>query len=215
MISKDQEWRINSADVFWGEIAPCQHLLQVYDNESVFIATLEGFIKSGFEAGDSVVVIATAEHLQTLRYRLTFLRYDLDKLISEKSYIPLDANEALGEFMRGDWPEESLFRRFVTATINEASEGGRNVRAFGEMVAVLWTQGKSGATVRLEHLWEKYLHEEPINLFCAYPKSGFTQDAHVSLQEICASHSLIISGEAKPTSEIFYHNSPLYVKRAR
>ena len=32
--------------------------------------------------------------------------------------------------------------------------------------------GKRGATVRLVHLREKYLHEDPIKLFFTYPGDG-------------------------------------------
>src|SRR5688500_19228341 len=53
----------------------------------------------------------------------------------------------------------------------------RSVRAFGEMVAVLWANGHNGATVRLEHLWHAFCQSEAFSLFCAYPKTGFTQDA--------------------------------------
>ncbi len=55
---------------------------------------------------------------------------------------------------------------------------GRRVRAFGEMVAVLWDQGQNAATVRLEHLWHKLCPEEKdFSLFCTYPKAGFTDFA--------------------------------------
>jgi len=34
----------SGADVFWGEIQPCEHLVQIYDIENVFLDTLEGFV---------------------------------------------------------------------------------------------------------------------------------------------------------------------------
>ena len=70
------------------------------------------------------------------------------------------------------------------------------MRAFGEMVAVMWGQGLSGATVRLEHLWHQFCAKEAFSLFCAYPRSGFTEDAEVSMKEICATHSQVVAGEA-------------------
>lgn len=207
---KEENWQIKNADVFWGEVAPCQHLLQLYENENVFLSTLEGFVKNGFDSGESVIVLATRAHLQTLQIRLQFQGYKLSSLKAKDLFIPLEANEALAKFMVNDWPEEALFIPFVSSVISRASAGGRKVRAFGEMVALLWENGLSGATVHLEQLWERYLHKEPLNLFCAYPKSGFTRDAHLSLQDICACHSMLIAGDSKPTTEIFYHNSPTY-----
>jgi hypothetical protein len=76
--------------------------------------------------------------------------------------------------------------------VRRASARGRRVRAFGEMVALLWAQGNAAATVRLEYLWNRVCKLERLPLFCAYPKAGFTQEASASLAEICAAHSRII-----------------------
>jgi hypothetical protein len=57
------------------------------------------------------------------------------------------------------------------------------------MVAVLWAEGKSGATVRLEHLWHNLCRESKLSLFCAYPRAGFTRDAENAIREICSAHS--------------------------
>jgi hypothetical protein len=48
--------------------------------------------------------------------------------------------------------------------------------------------------VRLEYLWNKFQEEQAFGLFCAYPMSGFTQDAVASLFEICAQHSRAVPG---------------------
>ena len=66
--------------------------------------------------------------------------------------------------------------------------------AAGEMVAILWARGHTGATVRLEHLWHRLCATESFTLFCAYPKIGFTQDGPASIREICAAHSAVVPG---------------------
>lgn len=50
---------LNEAEVFWGEISPCEHLVQIYQNEGVFLDSLEGYVAGGILADDGVVVIAT------------------------------------------------------------------------------------------------------------------------------------------------------------
>ena len=87
----------------------------------------------------------------------------------------MDAQETLSKFMVKGLPDEELFTQVVTGLLERARNGGRRVRAFGEMVAVLWSQGHNGATVRLEHLWHKFCQTEAFSLFCAYPRSGFTR----------------------------------------
>jgi len=211
MIEKDlhkEEWTQSPSHVFWGEIAPSDHLVQIYDNDDVVLDSLEGFVESGIKGGDSVIIIATAEHLEALNHRIAARGVDVQQLQSTHQYIPLDAHETLAKFMKDGWPDDELFNKTVKEVIVLArGKHNRKVRAYGEMVAILWGQGHNGATVQLEHLWNKFCMTETFCLFCAYPKSGFTQDAHESLEHICSTHTMMISGLEKSKTEIFYKSS--------
>jgi len=201
------EWKNSSIQVFWGEIAPCDHLVQFYDNDKVFLDTLEGFAGCGFLSGDSVIVIATRDHLVNLNERLKAQAFDIDALIESDRYFPLDASEALSKFMVNNWPDATLFDKYISQLITRATKDNRKVRAFGEMVAVLWQQGHGGATVRLEHLWCRLHDQKQFSLYCAYPKNGFTQSAIDSIDTICKSHSKIIDGQNRPSTEIYYRST--------
>jgi hypothetical protein len=179
-------------EVFWGEMAPCDHLVQFYEDDTVFLDSLEGFVAGGIQAGDGVLIIAAPAHRNALEVRLRTRGLDPDAASARGLYIALDAEETLAKFMVNGWPDDGRFKRLVTELIARARGDGRRVRAFGEMVAVLWERGHNGATVRLEHLWHRYCHEESFSLFCAYPKSGFTGDAKASMRDICAAHSRVI-----------------------
>lgn len=183
---------LNEADVFWGEISPCEHLVQIYQDEGVFLDSLEGFIAGGIQAGDGVVVIATPLHLASLNERLTARNIDIASAIRDDQYLTFDAEEALAKFMVMGWPDEDFFRAFVTNILQRAKGNNRRVRAFGEMVALLWARGNTGATVQLEHLWHRLCQEFTFSLFCAYPKIGFTRDASASIKEICDAHSRVL-----------------------
>jgi hypothetical protein len=209
MDSVQSDWLKSNMQVFWGEIAPCNHLIQVYDSDQVFLNTLEGFAGSGFIADESVIVIATGQHIADLNKRLLSQGFNIEKLIKNGQYIPLDAEESLARFMVNGWPDDVLFSKFVNKVIAKARKRNKKVRAFGEMVAVLWEKGLGGATVHLEHLWNQFCATESFCLFCAYPKAGFTQDANTSIQHLCATHSRIISGTASSSTEIFYRSPDL------
>ena len=56
--------------VFWGEIAPCEHIAQFYEHDGVLLDTLAGFVGGGLKQGEGVIVLATAEHLKALEQRL-------------------------------------------------------------------------------------------------------------------------------------------------
>ena len=89
------------------------------------------------------------------------------------------------------WPDEERFANTIGALLGRAGRDGRKVRAFGEMVALLWAQGHNGATVRLEHLWNEVCTNHALALFCAYPRIGATRDLAESLAEVCALHSKV------------------------
>jgi len=198
------EWENSNIQVFWGEIAPCDHLIQIYENDKIFLDTLEGFAGAGFLAGDSVIIIATASHLESLNERLRKQGFDLKSLSQNQQYIPLDANETLSKFMVNDWPDEELFNKVAAGIVSEAKSGVRQFRAFGEMVALLWAKGNVGATVRLEHLWNKFRTKHSFCLFCAYPQNGFTENASESLAHLCQAHSKLIAGVTQSQTEVFY-----------
>jgi hypothetical protein len=202
--NKNREWQQADAQIFWGEIAPSEHVVQIYESEQVFLDLLGGYVSGGIRNGDSVVIIATPAHIRALNERLKADGFDPFYLTLKDQFIPLDAEETLSKFMVNGWADEILFRHTITEVIKRAKRYNRKVRAFGEMVAILWAQGNTGATVQLEHLWNKFSETESFCLFCAYPKSGFTEDPLVSIREICCTHSKVVASGIT-SNEIIYH----------
>jgi hypothetical protein len=181
---------------FWAEIAPSHHLVQIYADEDVFLDALEGFVAGGLNGGDGLVIIATEAHREALDRRLEARGIELNAARAADRYISLDAADTLATFMVDGWPDEERFRNVVASLLARAGAGNRRVRAFGEMVALLWAEGQCGATVRLEYLWHRFCEQEGFSLLCAYPKSGFTADAAESIRQICDAHSHVVSADA-------------------
>src|SRR5580765_3485177 len=101
---------VQDFDVFWGEISPCDHSVQIYDDDAVFLDALEGFVAGALRRGEAAVVIATPGHRNTLRKRLVAQGLNVDAAAGQDRYIALDVAETLGQFMRQGWPDEDLFR---------------------------------------------------------------------------------------------------------
>jgi hypothetical protein len=176
---------------FWGELAPCDHLVQIYDDESRFMATLERFVGDGLEAGEAAVVIATASHLTWLESRLRDAGHDIQAARASGAYVGLDAAATLSSFLVDGWPDATRFAKVIGPVVDRARRGHRKVRAFGEMVAFLWAQGHNDATLALEALWNDFCRERELALFCAYPRIGATRDLTDALAEVCALHSKV------------------------
>lgn len=165
-------------------------MVHFYDDEARFLHLLVGFVAGGLAAGESVVLLATAARLDALDAHLAERDIDLRGARRRDHYLTMEVDEALPHFMVDGWPDEARFENFVAHLLDRASSGGeRRVRAFGEMVAVLWGRGQCDATVRLEQLWDRLCRRLGLPLFCAYPRSAFGDDDATPLREVCAAHS--------------------------
>jgi hypothetical protein len=183
-------------EIFWGEIAPCEHLVNFYDNNDEFLNYLTFFTSGGFQLDETVILIATPEHLQAVKGRLSAMGLNPDTLRKEGKFITLDAQATLDLFMVEGWPDEELFKKTILSILALANSRGKRVRAFGEMVAILWANVHTGATVRLEHLWHELCKSNEFSLFCAYPRAGFTKSPLEAIEEIYGAHSKVVRSNA-------------------
>jgi len=181
---------------FWGELASGEHSVQIYGDDVALMDALEGYVSTGLRKGESVILISTAVHLHELEKRLRANWLDIDRARWENRYMALLAKETLALFMRGGMPDEALFADAMRQLLARARIGDRKVRAFGEMVAVLWSEGNRAAAAALEALWNTLQTTEEFPLFCAYQRSLFSNDASASIQSVCALHTRIIPGYA-------------------
>jgi hypothetical protein len=184
-------------ETFWGELQPCEHAVQIYGSETLFLDALEGYASAGLRRLESVVIISTAVHLHELEKRLRANWLDLDRARWEDRYVALLAQETLSRFMVGGMPDENRFNSVVGAIVRRArGPMKRAVRAFGEMVSLLWTEGNYAGAIALEGLWNRFQAVEGFPLFCAYPREGFKGSASASMRAVCEAHSRIIPGYA-------------------
>jgi PAS domain S-box-containing protein len=88
-----------------------------------------------------------------------------------------------------------------TAEITSTESGQiRRVAVFGEMVALLWMDGRFEAAIQLEQLWNELARTHSFQLHCAYPLSQFSkQEDAEKILEICAEHSHIVPTEQYTT----------------
>jgi KaiC/GvpD/RAD55 family RecA-like ATPase len=175
-------------------MASCQHILQVYGRQDALLDALEDFVSSGLEAGECVIVVATRSHREALDARLEAGGHDMRAVIADDRFIALSAHDTLERFMVRGKPDEALLRSTLGPVLARGRAGGRKVRAFGEMVALLWARGNHDATVDLELLWNRVLQEQEMPLFCAYPSVGFNAKVTPQVNAIRAAHSHVVEG---------------------
>jgi PAS domain S-box-containing protein len=173
------------------------HVVQFYEDDAFLLESMTRFVGAGLGAGDAAIVIATPRHRNGLEKRLGARGVDLRIARRQGRYIALDAAETLSALMADGCPDEIRFRAVVGETIERAARGGRGVRAFGEMVALLWDAGRRDAALRLEGLWNELAERAQFSLLCAYPMHGFNREADgESFLQVCGTHGDIVPAES-------------------
>jgi PAS domain S-box-containing protein len=183
--------------VDWTKMRDSEHFVQFYENDAYLVESVSGFVGIALREGDCSVVIATPEHRHALQRKLIACGVEVTEAEKSGRFVSLDAAETLSRFMVGREPHPRRFDETVGRVIEQMAERGSHCHAFGEMVALLWAEGNRNGAIALEQLWNNLLKHHRFALFCAYPISGFAQDAHTDdFQGICSCHSRVIPAES-------------------
>lgn len=170
------------------------HVVQFYQEDRLLIEELARLMGTALTSGEAAIVVATKAHRDELTSELRARDVDISKAAAEGRYVALDAAETLRQITIGQMPDPELFSALIGTAILKANAASKteSPRAvvFGEMVALLWAQGKYDAAIRLEQFWNTLAGKHPFHLRCAYPMAGFQQAGQSEqFMRVCAEHS--------------------------
>ena len=185
----------------WRESDQHAHIVQFYETDDFMVTEVARFIGTAIGAGDSGIVIATKPHRDEIAQRLASNGLNMTVAIAQGRYLALDAAETLAKFMTSGKPDQERFTSVIGEIVERARKAaGRErarVAAFGEMVALLFAEGKRDAAIRLEQLWNSLAETHAFSLHCAYPMKGFSRRDHSEpFSKICAEHSSVLPAES-------------------
>lgn len=178
----------------------CSHAVHFYEDDGLFLDSLSEFIGGALCAGGACVVVANEAHRAGLASRLASFGIDVPFSAGSR-YVALDASETLRGFMVNGWPDEGRFFRVIEPSFQQARSSflrdATSVVAFGEMVSILYQEGRIEAAVRVEQLWNEMARRHRFTLRCAYPIQFFS-DGYESgdYRRICAEHAQVIPAES-------------------
>src|SRR5882672_11022400 len=177
------------------------HVVQLYSDDGLLLDVLSRFIGGAVAVGDAGVVIATKAHHEGLTARLKAQGLDTAMAISQGRYIPVDAEELLPRLMANGQVDETRFTEIITSLLTRARNAtdckDSRIAVFGELVALLWAQGKPQEAIRVEQLWNGLAQHHSFSLLCAYPITGFENDRHIEpFLKMCAQHSGVAPSES-------------------
>jgi anti-sigma regulatory factor (Ser/Thr protein kinase) len=178
-------------------LADGDHVVQFYDHDDDLVGMVGGFLAAAVRDGDMVVVVATPAHRDGFAVALVGAGVDIVAAQADGRLTMLDATETLDRIMVGGSPDDDRFATVIGGLVGARMAKGRQVRVYGEMVALLWEAGNVTGAIELERLWNGLGAEVPFSLFCAYPTHLMSgpDDAH-AFEEVCHLHSSVV-GDAK------------------
>jgi signal transduction histidine kinase/ActR/RegA family two-component response regulator len=175
------------------------HGVQFYESDAALCDTVGSYVGSGLGGGEKVIVITTDRHKTDIVARLSANAIDVEAACQRGRLTFLDARETLERFMDGAMPDEDRFRQVIGGVLEN---GGTRVRAYGEMVDLLWRDGNLRAALHLEELWSRLANEYPFSLLCSYVvASASGQGQRAALEEICRAHNHVLPTEGQPDLE--------------
>lgn len=192
------------------------HVVQFCDDERVLTTAAAGFLAEGIAAGQPAIAFTTPARRVALAENLGHLGLDVAYLEAQSRLTILDARATLAAFMVGDMPDTQKFDHTVGAAVErlDAQHEGAVIRAFGEMVNLLWQDGNTRAAIRLEELWNQLATVHPISLLCSYAGGEFlAASGYADRESITRLHTHVLdSGSIDRGAEI---DLPAYQTLAR
>lgn len=175
------------------------HAVQFYGCDESLFCTVSGFVAEGLIDGQPAVLIATQSHREGILAALEKRHISVDRARRLGDLVVADANEMLDLFLVSGMPNEELFEQHAGGVIEQMLKNrGPNtvVRAYGEMVDVLWKRGRTDAAMSLEFLWNRLAAKYDFALLCGYSISNFYKRID-QFQQVCSQHSHVLETNSK------------------
>jgi hypothetical protein len=188
---------VPNEDATWPELlrepASGNHFVQVYTDEAFLCEAVAEYVGTGLRRGEGAILIVTPSH------RTAFLRQlEADGIAAATAMrrgqlVVFDAEETLTRFTAAGMPDWQSFHALIGGIIAKIRLDYPTVRAYGEMVDVLWQRGERDAALRLEEFWNDLAKLQTFSLLCAYKLDNLDGAAYAGpLECICKVHTHLI-----------------------
>jgi hypothetical protein len=163
-------------------------MVELYTDPGFLVETVARFASAGLRAGDAVLIIARGSNRALFEQALAG-----EGLSPHPGLRFFDADETLARFMSDGMPQWTAFHQVCGGAIAELKLQYPAVRAYGEMVDILWQRGEKNAAVRLEEFWNELGGLQTFSLLCAYGIDPLAADAYGGgLEAVCKTHTHLI-----------------------
>jgi hypothetical protein len=171
-----------------------EHVVQFYDEESELGQAVGAYLAQAVGAGERSIVIATPGHRAAFEAELAGAGVSVDDVSRDGTIVWLDAAATVARCMSDGRVDADAFQAAVGGIVRETAKARRPIRAYGEMVALLWDAGDVLGAIELEKLWNQLAREQEFSLWCAYHGHSLAVHEHADeLHEVCHLHTCVIN----------------------
>jgi hypothetical protein len=173
----------------WTEVLrePSQgdHIVQTYQDAAFLADAVAEYLGTGLRRGEAAIVIARPQHAARFKEKI-------GAPAEPGQLIVLDAEDTLARFMSNGMPQWNAFHEVIGGLIAKVRLQYPAVRAYGEMVDILWQEGNRAAAIRLEEYWNELTRLQTFSLFCAYAIDALDPNSYGGLESVCKAHTHFI-----------------------
>ena len=174
--------------------------MKFYDRDAALVEAIAEFVAHGLAVGEPALVVAT--RITAPRSSARWRREASRRRPSAASRCSTPRRRSRG-FAPGDQPSRGRFEDVVGGAVARllAARGATRVRAYGEMVDLLWRRGQRAPALELEALWTELTARSQLVLLCAYAMAGFAADADlVAFRDVCGAHTHVLPADGAGAS---------------
>jgi len=169
------------------------HVAGFYDRDDDLVAAVAPHVADGLVRGEAVVVVATPPHLRAVEAALAGRGIGLDRFLKDGLFVALDAERALAALTVDGVADRERFGTVIGDVVAGAAAHAARVRAFGEMVGLLWARGDVAGALALESRWNELCDVHDLSLWCAYPATSLADAELGAISDVCSEHSGVVA----------------------
>ena len=169
------------------------HIVQVCQNVTSQAEILTRYIKEGLLNNEGIIVIARPSLRKTVLSKLDALGFDNQTVKNQGQVRFFDAEFLLSSILIDGTIEEQAFRNLIGIPVQVAQSKFGKVRAFGEMVDILWQRNLQDMAIQLEDLWEDLCTNQGLRFLCTYLLDNLDpNDYDSALEKIYKHHKYLM-----------------------
>ncbi len=183
---------------------PADHLVQFYESDKFLAEAASRFLAEGLVAGEALLVVATPEHGASIVEGLAAKGFDVKRARAGGQLTLLDARDCIDHYIVGGKADWELFQTAIGGALARGIGASRasRVRAYGEMVDLLWRDGRQHLAIEVEEFWGKLRSRYPFSLLCAYVMGNFFKESDSgAFRHVCDLHDRVLPSEAFPEDD--------------